>query len=520
MTPPSVPVLSAEEAAAWEKHVWGEAPDVLETIMQQVGAVVAAEANLRAPGDDRSYLILVGKGHNGADALQTAAAFLQGMGKVTLMLAEGETALKPLTQKALQQVRASAETHGADGVSSLEIIAADALDTLENRRFTVIVDGLLGFGLRSALREPYSRLIAWANAPARRADLRVSIDLPSGLGGEGPVFRADYTFATGAIKDALLHPSAPATAGRIRLIDLGLFAEGEPEEVAEPRRWLTADTLEPLRQLRPAASHKRDYGHVFAIAGSNTMPGAALMATQAALLAGVGLATVALPGSLGARLAGQLPEAMLAPYNPTPTGGLPGEFPKVMRLASTRATAMLLGPGLVLDRSSVFAVCRVIRESALPLVLDASALLQDAMSAVMGRPRNAGPVVITPHVGEFARLLGTDPRPELVDEAPAFARRHQCVVLLKGPVTTVTDGTQTVCYAAGGPVLARGGSGDILAGMIAARLALAGADPFTATCEALVWQGVAADLWARERGEVAVSATGVLDYLGAALVAS
>jgi len=491
MKPISVPILNATEAAAWETHLWSDDPAQLKPIFARVGEAIVETINRIETHEvgmaSATRLLLVGKGHNGADALYAARALLSEDPEVQLSILVAEPdALKPLTAEIKAEVAELGETR-------ITWLSVADLPALTGKPIAWILDGLLGFGGQGPLREPYVEILDWVAAQEFNVQARIALDVPSGLNSEGgPVFRADFTLAMGAVKSVLLQPSAVASAGRIRWVDLGMFDDGEPETVAEPRRWLTDATLAPLRRYRPAASDKRDYGHVFVLAGSDTMPGAALLTTKAALTAGAGLATLAMPNTMGFRVASNLPEAMLAPYPLTPAGSFASDFPKIIRLASTKATAMVIGPGLQLDRTSVFSLCRVVRENTLPMVIDASALLQDVMSAVMSRPKEAGPVIITPHLGEFARITGRDPNEDLHAFAPEFAHKFACVVLLKGPISTITDGTQTRSFAAGGPTLARGGSGDILAGLIGARLALPGADALTAACEALVWQGAAA----------------------------
>jgi NAD(P)H-hydrate epimerase len=322
--------------------------------------------------------------------------------------------------------------------------------------------------------------------------LRAAVDLPS-----AGLFRADFTYATGSVKTPVVN--APE-AGRIRDLDLG-FQSGED---AGEQRVLTAGVLAPLAALRSPQSDKRSYGHVFILGGSRSFPGAVLMTVLAALRSGVGLVTAFVPESVAGAFAARAPEAMWVAWPETPTGGLALEGEHLLRERLERATALIVGPGLSREAESLALAASVVGSSPVPVVIDADALQAEIVSAGPARK------ILTPHAGEFARISGgKDPR--------EFVQRANPTLVLKGPVTRVVSAEAVYHSFFGGPVLARGGSGDVLAGLAGGLLAQKPEEPLLAAARAVVWHGLAADLLARSFGQTSVNVTQLLDFLPAAL---
>lgn len=229
------------------------------------------------------------------------------------------------------------------------------------------------------------------------------------------------------------------------------------------------------------------------------------MTVRAALRSGVGLLTAFVPESLVASFAATVPEAMWVGWPETVEGGLALEGAHLLDEKLGRATALVIGPGLGREKETHTWLKDFVGRTSLPLVLDADALQLETVRACRGkRP------ILTPHAGEFERVSsGAD--------WVGFAREHTAVVVLKGAHTRVTDGTRINHSLAGGPVLSRGGSGDLLAGIIAGLLAQNPDDPFRAANQGVIWQGLAADAWARADGAAATHTTRLLDYLSPAL---
>lgn len=482
------PILSCEEAREFEAAFFGgdEARewDAMQAAGRAVAAGILADFCEIGPWPATArVLVLAGKGHNAGDALIAAAELrrLRPGVEVDAVFAFGERALRPLARRAWAGLETSARARAADG----EWAAS----------YDLCVDGVFGFQFRPPLSEPAAALLRRVNA--HRIRLRAAVDLPSGL--DAPdAFRADFTYATGIAKSPLL---ALPQAGRLRLVDLG-FPPGNLPPTTDAV--LGVGVLDGLRGLRPSRSDKRNFGHPLIVAGSRHYPGAALMATLAALRSGAGLVTAAVPETLVPAFAAQAPEAIWLGLPETPEGGLALEGLHLVREAFARATSVVLGPGVGRERETLTFAEEIVRESPLPLVIDADALQPQIVAA--GR----APRILTPHAGEYERIANA---------IPAGA-----VLVRKGPITLVE--TTTASGAApgtryhsffGGPALARGGSGDLLAGMAGTQLAQTPGESLGAAARAVVWHGLAADLLARAKGPVATRSTELLDFLSPAL---
>jgi hydroxyethylthiazole kinase-like uncharacterized protein yjeF len=484
----SHPVLTCAAAGGWETQLFG-GNDVREWFaMQAAGRAVAAAVadDFREIGDiapQGRILVLIGKGHNGGDALLAAMHLLERFPAATaeVLPVLGVRSLRPLAARALQAL-----VQGAPGrVRTLPALRAGT-------GYELLLDGVFGFQFRPPVDPKVAALLAQVNAwPIR---LRAAVDLPSGLGGTA-VIRADFTYATGSVKAPVVDPAHAATVGRLRYLDLGFFAD--PGLAGGAERVLTTGVLQPLRGWRAPAGDKRTHGHLLVVGGSRGYPGAVLMTVLAALRSGVGLVTAFVPESLVPAFAARAPEAMWVGWPETPGGGLALEGEHLLRERLARATALVIGPGLGREAETLALAKDIAATATVPLVLDADALQPEIVSS------GSAPRILTPHAGEWERIAKT---------VPADA-----VVIRKGPLTRVTHAGETYFSPFGGPVLSRGGSGDLLAGLVGGLLAQTPADPLAAAARATVWHGRAADLLAQTHGAVAVNVTQLLDHLPAAL---
>ncbi len=518
----SVPVLSCGAAKTWETGLLKNEAAEWDA-MQRAGSAIAGAVSddFREIGGlpaGLRLLVLAGKGHNGGDAMLAAQALLadRPLAMVDLLLAYPEDSLRPLARRTFEGLRCTAG-------SRLRVVDLAGLKA-EMAGYDVCLDGVFGFQFRPPLAAPMAELLAWVNTHPR-IRLRAAVDLPSGLGAQnaGTVFRADFTYATGVVKSPVLDPAQAACVGRLRYLDLGFFnpvaGVGDPGPgSATPATdyILLSSILTSLTQLRPSISDKRTYGHLLVMGGSHQYPGAVMLAVRAALRSGVGLVTAFVPEKFAPEYAATHPEVMWVGCPVTSTGGLAAGSLPLVRERWGRASALLVGPGLGADPQTTALVGQIAGEASVPLVLDADALRPEVMAAAGHKP-----FIATPHAGEYQRI------------APALAGVSNGVLVLKGPMTRVVAGrasgpaepsevgpkARSVTYYSpfGGPVLARGGSGDMLAGLIGGLLAQQPDDPLLAACRGVVWHGRAADLLARAQGQVAVETSQLLEQLGPAL---
>ncbi len=266
---------------------------------------------------------------------------------------------------------------------------------------------------------------------------------------------------------------------------------------------------------RKADSHKGDFGHVFILAGSERFVGAACLCAQSAMRAGAGLVTLGIPRSLHPIAASKLTEAMTLALPETKNKSLSKGALREIKDFSKKAGCLLMGPGLSDDPETQQLIRDLIVEIDLPLVLDADAL--GALSghlAILKSLKNKA--VLTPHPGEMARLCGL-----CVDEVQAsrnkvandFAFRYNNTLILKGHRTVVAS-PHKKCYTntSGNPGMATAGSGDCLAGILAAFLAQ-GLEAYAASCAAVYIHGLAGDLAAREKTQISLIASDIIEYL-------
>jgi ADP-dependent NAD(P)H-hydrate dehydratase len=278
-----------------------------------------------------------------------------------------------------------------------------------------------------------------------------------------------------------------------------------PSDVTEI---LTLPTLPPRR---PDAN-KGDFGRVLIVAGSRGMSGAAILCASAALRGGAGLVRVALAEGILPIVAGANPCYMTVGLPQDPHGRLNYEGKaELLRLVS-ESTVAVLGPGLGRSPELAQLLGAVLEETATPLVLDADAL-NNLVDHAANLGHRAGPVILTPHPGEFGRLIGHSTAEVQADrraKALAFARQARVVLVLKGQATLVTDGTRLYTNTTGNPGMATGGTGDVLGGLIGALLAQR-LESFDAAQLGVYLHGLAGDLVAEQLGEVSLIASDLVE---------
>ena len=508
---PADPILSCEESLAFEKDFFQGDEEHEWQVMTQAGegvgdALLRDMRELRTIPPRPRILALVGKGHNGGDALIATQRFLRTIPTaraVVLPLAEWDDC-RPLTRRAWGELKESAEKRiqvmdpGNNPVTELE-------QAVEKNEFNVLVDGFLGMQAKLPLRDPLPEILQWINQCDKIA-VRVAVDLPTGVTAEGTEnpLRSDFTYCTGIVKEPVLDPPNAEWVGRLRYLNLGFFKDADPS--GHTSRVLRSDALRALRKLRRADGDKRAHGHLFLLAGSRSLGGAAMMAAQGALKAGVGLITAGIPESLHPAFVAQVPEVMWVPLPETPDGSLALEGLGKIRQYLDRATALVTGPGLGIEKEThclVREVCNLFDGSTL---LDADAIRPEIFSKL----KQTANVVITPHTGEYKRLAGDTVPKKWMEENP-------CTLVLKGGHTQILSSNVDLYCFGGSSLLARGGSGDLLAGILGALLAKGSFPNEESAALAVQWHGRAAEALARQHGQESVRTTEILTYLSFAL---
>jgi len=388
-----------------------------------------------------------------------------------------------------------------------------------------IVDALLGTGFSGEPRSPVSDAIETINAAAQAASnvKVIACDVPSGVDAStGEVasiaVQADVTVTFHAAKPGLLIAPGKRHSGRIRVIDIGIPAEGQP---VEPEIGRIGPAVRDQIPSRAAASTKFSSGSVLVVGGSRGLTGAPVLASTAAARAGAGYVTVAVPASVYPIVAGKLLEVMAVELADDPDSGLRRGTSRAVVERAARSGALVLGPGLGRLSTAINFAQAVAKYANTPLVLDADGLNAHAEEGGLeSLAERKAPTILTPHVGELARLLRVENgevdahRLKSVLEA---ARRSGAVVVLKGDDTLVATPDGRVAVSPGdAPALATAGTGDVLSGITGAFLAK-GVDPFTAACAAVMIHVKAGRIAAREVGSEGVIASDVIAALPKAL---
>jgi len=511
------PILTCGQARQHESSILTD-ESAEWAAMQEAGAGIACcltrdFSELRRPPDHLRVLALIGKGHNAGDALIACGELLARFPRasVDLILVAPPTEFKLLTARAFKGLEGRVKQHLFEG-SSLGQAQEFLATVADGRGFNICLDGLLGVNFQPPLHSALHVLIEAVNQ-YEAIDLRAAVDLPTGAGdAAGSIqFQADFSYATGIAKKALFE--GIADCGRVRYLDLGFFDDDAAEKLDPSGFVLMPRVLEPLNKLRPAHVDKREFGHVFIVGGSAFMPGALLMSVQAAVRSGVGLITAFAPASIAAALSAQVPEAIWVPWPETSNGTLsPRALPLLMERLD-QASAVLVGPGLGHDRNTELLAQEIATNVSLPVVFDADGLRARVVEVAQKRKSSFGEVVITPHMGEFMRVAKI-PEPDYSSETLlAFSRIYRVITVLKGPNTRICDGASVIYNTTGGPVLSRGGSGDLLAGLIAGMVAQSDCDVFTAAARGVMLHGLAAQHLARTKGQIMVNTSQLLDYL-------
>lgn len=441
-------------------------------------------------------LVFCGLGNNGGDGYALARILHTGRRQVTCFVLEPDN-LKDEAKKqymAAKNVGVSMETQGARLAALFH-------------ECDIIVDALFGTGLKRPLRWPCDELVKEINQAGKYV---VSVDIPSGIDGEtghvmGCAVRADCTVAMQFIKLGCCLFPGREYAGKLIAADIGI-----PEELAKD---IVCDMLEDgdIRpKARAADTHKNDFGHVGVLAGSLGMAGAGALCSSAALRAGAGLVSWAVPEEIAPVAAGFTREVMTRPL-PCRWGQFSPEAIEDALLFLEGKTALAMGPGLGRECAVDF-VKTLAQHIACPVVLDA-----DALYAVSQEPaileQIPGDKILTPHAGEMARLAGCTAQEigqQPLTYVQEYARAHRAVMVLKGPTTVIAapDGRVALSMA-GNAGMATAGSGDVLCGIIAALLAQ-GLPAFEAACAGCRLHSRAGDAAAARQGMVSMTAGDII----------
>jgi hydroxyethylthiazole kinase-like uncharacterized protein yjeF len=495
-------VLSAQQMRDIEARIL-EAGMPVAALMEKVANLITRKIQALYPSSKpRRVGVLVGPGHNGGDALVVARE---------LHLAGDDVLIyRPITK--LKELTA----HHAEYVASLGIPIYEQIIPLY--QCDLIIDGLFGFGqvraIEGEIAEAINQLNQWSQPV-------VSIDLPSGIHtdtGEvlGTAVRATHTLCLGLWKLAFLQDQALEYVGQAQLIDFGIPLRDIWAVLGEPAAMqrMTAKVAQAFLPLpRPAVTHKYKQGHLLLICGSKKYAGGAILASLGARGSGVGMLSIAVPESLKPLLVSHLPEALIIGCAETPDGAI-AHLPEI---DLSKYDAIACGPGLTPEAKSVI---ETVLAAKCPLILDADGLnILAEMRTIPTLLRRQAKTILTPHEGEFKRLFPDSAAllPDRISAVRKASGLSKAVVLLKGARTAISNQKGAVWLIPDStPALARGGSGDVLTGLLGGLVAqpALGEQPIEAVVAlAAWWHAQAGILAAQERTELGVDAFTLSQYL-------
>jgi len=486
------------------------------TLMERAGTgVVTHLLQHFGPVKGKKVVVFCGKGNNGGDGLVVARLLQDKGAHLTVILMAPHKELSKDAQTMYRRLNKK--------IKPSHILVLPSQETMESltQDAHILIDGLLGTGLSSSLRGPYSTAITAMNASNAYT---VAVDIPSGLDSEtgailGTAIQADLTVTFGYPKIGLYVGNAIDQVGHIEVVDIGIPIE-YVKELKPQNHLLTPELVRPLIPRRPQSAHKGTFGHAGIVAGSPGKTGAPALAALGALRAGTGLVTVATPQTVAPIVESKLLEIMALALPETPEHLLGLEAHTVLLRFCEDKSAVGFGPGLGVSASITELLSQLLPQLDIPCVFDADALNNlashlDIFSRMKQLP------ILTPHPGEMARLLGTTSS-KLINEdrigiARKFATKHHVILVLKGANTVIADphGQVAICPT-GNPGMASAGMGDVLTGVITGFLAQ-GLTAWNAARAGVYVHGLAGDLAALTMGEPGLIASDVISAIPHAL---
>lgn len=453
-------LIATDVHAADEASVRAGVP--VDRLMERAGSAVAMSARHLLDGAyGRRVTVLAGPGNNGGDGFVAGRQLRAAGALVTIACPFGMPS---------GDAAAAAVSSWHEGVV---LDAADIAASIE--RADLIVDALFGVSLSRPLDALGVALVERIASARDRGALVLAVDLPSGVDATtgqvcGAAVAADVTVTFVGPKVGLLFEPARTLAGHVVVVDIGAAAHTSTARCVEAVDFRTA------WPWRDPGDHKRLAGRLLVVAGSRSMPGAAILTARASVRAGAGMTTVLAPSMIAKSIAMAVPEATTIPALATPAGVLgSASLDALHNLDDYRALA--IGPGLSRDPETAAVVCDLLSRFRGPAIVDA-----DALHALRDASRPTGSVtVVTPHAGEWRAMVGTEGDPDEDRLAAArllYARLAEhlgdtrvVVVVLKGPGTVVVGPSEVFIDDIGTRVLAQGGSGDALTGVLGAAFA-------------------------------------------------
>ncbi|MCX7974674.1 MAG: NAD(P)H-hydrate dehydratase [Candidatus Aminicenantes bacterium] len=509
-------VLTAKEMKEIDRQTIEEVGIPGPVLMENAGRQIFLAIASKFPDLNKERIVIVaGKGNNGGDGLVVARhLFNQGCQPQIFLLASK----KEVKGDAALNLRIAENI----GLKVWEVLEERDWNELNQAlgKATIIIDAIFGTGLEKPAEGIYARAIELIN---RSSAFKIAVDIPSGLSSDtpeliGPAIKAEMTVTLGVPKIAHVLPPAEEYVGEVIVADISLpsFLFSDEKHRVE---WLEKKKILNWFMPRKRDTHKGTYGHLLILAGSMGKTGAAIMAARAALRSGAGLVTVATPKSCLPIIARSTMELMTEPLPESEEGSVSSRALARLKEILKGKDALLIGPGLSTHPETSELLSSLLPEVTLPCLIDA-----DGLNILAQRPellsRLPQPCILTPHPGEFSRLVQIKVGEILAQRltlTSEFSKKYGVFLVLKGHRTIISspDG-RIFINPTGNPGMASGGSGDVLSGLAASFL-MQIKDPFLAIAAAVYVHGLSGDIAKEKIGERPLVAGDLIRYLPVAI---
>lgn len=480
-------VLTKGQIRSAEENAVASGIFSFKELMERAGNFAAEEIVNNYDIRGKRILVVCGRGNNGGDGIVIAKKLMSLGGDVSVFFPLGEVKSHPATEF-------KGELYGIK----------TAEDTEDN--YYMVIDALFGIGFSGNLSDDAAELLNKLNSIDA---VKVAVDVPSGIdsNGEFPphtAFKADLTVTFIALKPCFLLPTTSSFSGKVSVIDIGV-----------PVTDFSYSTIEKPKPLkRDKNSHKGTYGTAVFFCGSYGMAGAEILSVKASLVSGIGIARAVVCDKNYNALCTSAPEAVTFPVN-TDIYGAPDVSDMDIAELLEDADSVLIGPGLGRSETAKNLIKRVLLKTTRPTVIDADGI--NAISAdinILGKVK--APIILTPHPAEMARLCKTtvsDIEQNRISYSREFAKKFDCTVVLKGANTIVASNLGKVFFnTVGNAGMARGGSGDVLSGVITAYLGM-GMNPLNAAIEGVYNHSLAGDMARDKYSERGMLPTDIIECL-------
>jgi len=486
-------LLTPQQIHEWHEYTIEYEPvasiDLMERAARQCTDFILDQQLIRG-----GIKVFCGKGNNGGDGLAVARQLIEaGMQPFTYILEFGAKGTDDFQTNLTRLHSLTTDIYFVQSAEFFPVINQGDL----------VIDALYGSGLNRPLKDLNAQLVEHIN---QSNTMVVSVDVPSGMfidksSKENAVIKATYTLTFQSLKSCFIVAENAEFFGEVHVLDIGLLPEFL--NTVNGSELVTLGTIKSIYKKRTAFSHKGSYGHALIIAGNKGKMGAAIMAAKACLRSGAGLTTLNTPETFLQTVHTAIPEAMC-----------------VLRDEETdysKFTSIGIGPGIGTDESSAELVLQALENFSKPMVIDA-----DALNIIAQRKewvnKIPGGSIITPHPKEFERLFGkTNDDFDRMNCALEMSKKFPFIIVLKGHYTLIASNGEAYFNSTGNTGLAKGGSGDVLTGILSALLSQY--DPLQAALLSVYLHGLAADITSQTIAVESMIAEDIIDHISDAFLA-